>query len=52
MEENKKKLNIKTDNDNNGLPKDLEIQDSSLNVDSSEERPGVGYEIFSITTNR
>lgn len=50
MDENKKeKLKIKIENDNNGVPKDLEIQDSSLNVDSSEERPGVGYEIFGIS---
>lgn len=52
MEKNKtKKINIKIENDNKGLPNELEIQDSSLDVDSSEERPGVGYEIFVIPTN-
>ncbi|WP_185750824.1 hypothetical protein [Clostridium sp. KNHs214] len=47
----KKKVNVKIEKDKKGLPKDLEIQDSSLNVDSSEERPGVGYEILINPTN-
>jgi len=51
MPNDKKKVKIKTQIDNNELPKDLEIQDSTLNVDSNEERPGVGYEIFGIPYN-
>lgn len=41
-----KDTNIIIDNKN-----DIDVVDSNLTLDSTEERPGVGYEIFGIGTN-
>lgn len=51
MENNKGKKVIKNENEEKGMPKDLDIQDSSLNVDTEENRPGIGIEIFGTPTN-
>lgn len=40
---------IKLDNDNTEN-QDLEIQDPTFDVNSSEERPGIGYEILGTQT--
>jgi len=34
----------------NNEEKELEISDQNVNMDAPEERPGVGYEIFTIGT--
>lgn len=47
--EEKKNNNIKIENAENGSQKDFEIQDPSLNVETDEERPGVGIEIFGVS---
>jgi len=52
MENNKnKKVMIKIENEEKDMPKDLEIQDSSLDVEREENRPGIGIEIFGTPTN-
>lgn len=42
------KINTKIKNNEDGLPKDIRIQDPSLNVESPEERPGIGIEILGV----
>ncbi|WP_346934751.1 hypothetical protein [Clostridium sp.] len=50
MENDKKrKIDIKIEKDENGNLKDLEIQDPSLDINSKEERPGIGIEIFGLS---
>jgi hypothetical protein len=46
--EDKKKLFVKVE-DNKSFEKETEIQDISVNINSAEEKPGVGLEILGIT---
>lgn len=48
----KRKFDIKIEKDEEGNLKDIEIQDSSLNIDSKEERPGIGIEILGLPVGR
>jgi hypothetical protein len=49
MENDKiKKIKVINEKDQSGSQKELEIQDSSLNTENEEDRPGIGIEIFGI----
>lgn len=51
MNDNKKKIISTKEKKENQLPNGIEIDDSSISIDSNDERPGIGYEIFDIKVN-
>lgn len=48
----KRKIDIKIEKDEEGNLKDLEIEDPSIDINSKEERPGIGIEIFGLPGGR